>query len=115
MAQGNAIIMVYVFLTLCAQHNLIITNSLFQLKDKYRTSWKHPRSSHWHLLDYVITRQADRDDILITRAMRGAECSTDHQLIKSKMKLNIRPTIRRTKPAPKLNCDALSDLATKLS
>lgn len=100
-------------LTLCAQHNLIITNSVFQLKDKYKTSWKHPRSSHWHLLDYVITRQADQEDILITRALRGAECSTDHQLIRSKVRLNIRPPIRRTRPAPKLNCDTLSDLTTK--
>ena len=100
-------------LTLCAQHNLLITNSIFQLKDKHKTSWKHPRSSKWHLLDYVITRQADQEDILITRALRGAECSTDHQLIRSKVRLNLRPPVRRTKPARTLNCQALSDQTTK--
>ena len=32
----------------------------------------HPRSKHWHLIDYVITRRRDIRDILITRAVRGA-------------------------------------------
>ncbi|MEL7521448.1 MAG: endonuclease/exonuclease/phosphatase family protein, partial [Cyanobacteria bacterium J06553_1] len=34
-------------LTQCAQHNLTITNTLFQLKNKYKVSWKHPRSAQW--------------------------------------------------------------------
>ena len=111
-------------LALCAQHGLAITNTMFQLKARHRVSWKHPRSTHWHLLDYVITRQADRSDILITKAMRGAECSTDHLLIRSKARLCIRPPMRRSAPARVLDCDALSnpekkqqfrqELATKL-
>lgn len=29
-------------LTLCAEHRLVITNTFFQLKNKYKTSWQHP-------------------------------------------------------------------------
>ena len=103
-------------LTLCAQHNLTITNTLFQLKNRYKVSWKHPRSAQWHLLDYCITRQADRNDILITRAMRGAECSTDHVLIRSKVRLCIRPPMRRSAPARILDCNSLTnpEVKTKL-
>ncbi len=33
-------------LTLCAEHDLTITNTLFQQKNKYKTSWMHPRFRH---------------------------------------------------------------------
>ncbi|KAL8558053.1 hypothetical protein ACOMHN_022946 [Nucella lapillus] len=36
------------------------------------------------------TRQRDLHDFHITRAMRGAECSTDHHLLRSKVNLQVR-------------------------
>lgn len=42
-------------LTLCSMHQLTITNTLFQQQDKYKTTWM---SKHWHMIDFVITRQA---------------------------------------------------------
>lgn len=78
-------------LTLCSEHSLVIANTLFQLKNNYKTSWRHPKSKHWHLLDYIIVRQRDQRDERVTRAMRGAEYWTDHQFIRSKMRLEIRP------------------------
>ena len=41
------------------------------------------------------------------RAMRGADCWTDHRLILAKMRLQIRPRPRRSGTAKKLNCDSL--------
>ncbi|KAK0133469.1 Craniofacial development protein 2 [Merluccius polli] len=58
-------------LSLCAEHQLVITNTIFQMKNRLKTTWQHPRSKHWHLLDYVIVRQKDRKDVLTTRVMRG--------------------------------------------
>ena len=46
-------------LTLCSEFSLTITNTIFHMKNRYKTSWMHPRSKHWHLLDYVIVRQCD--------------------------------------------------------
>ena len=43
-------------LTLCSEHSLTITNTIFQQKAKYKASWLHPRSKHWHLIDYIIVR-----------------------------------------------------------
>ena len=40
-------------LSKCAEHNLLITS--FWQSDKYKTSWIHPRSKQWHLVDYFIT------------------------------------------------------------
>ena len=39
-------------LSVCSEFNLTIANTLFS--NKYKTTWKHPRSGHWHMLDYVI-------------------------------------------------------------
>ena len=62
----------------------------------------HPCSKHWHLIDYVIVRNKDRQDVLVTKAMCGAECWTDHRLIVSKVKLQIQPKRRpQGVPAPK--------------
>lgn len=60
-------------LGLCTEMNLIITNTIFRMKNKFQTSWMHPCSRHWYLLDYVITKQQDIVDVHITRAMRGAD------------------------------------------
>ena len=86
----------------CSEHNLLITNTVYRLPIRNRTSWMHPRSKHWHLIDYVIVRKRDRQDVLVTKAMCGAECWTDHRLIVSKVKLQIQPKRRpQGAPAPK--------------
>ena len=83
-------------LSLCTQHELIITNTLFQQADKLKNTWMHPRSKQWHLLDYVIVRQRDRRDVHITRCMRSADCWSDHRLLRSKMNIQLA---RKNKPA----------------
>ena len=50
----------------CAEHDLLITNTVFKLPNRNKTSWIHPRSKHWHLIDYVIVRRTDRQDVRVT-------------------------------------------------
>ena len=69
----------------------------------------HPRSKHCHMIDYCITRQRDGQDFLITRVMRGADCWTDHYLLRSKLSLRIRPPVSRRAAKKKLNCILLAN------
>ncbi|CAI5775911.1 Hypothetical predicted protein [Podarcis lilfordi] len=99
-------------LTICAVHNLAITNTLFRQKNKFKTSWRHPQSNHWHLLDYVIVCAKDRRDVLLTRAMASADnCWTDQRLIQSTMAIKITPQrrLQGRKPRHKMNTQALQD------
>ena len=97
-------------LTLCTEHDLSISNTFFRMKNKFKTSWMHPRSRHWHLIDFIIVRNKDLCDVKKTRAMRGAECSTDHRLIVSDIGWKLRPKVRRQKRASKkFNVTALQD------
>ena len=50
----------------CAEHELLIPNTVFRLPTRNKTSWMHPRSKHWHLIDYVIVRRRDRQDVRVT-------------------------------------------------
>ena len=78
----------------CAAHELLITNTVFRLPRRNKTSWMHPRSKHWHQIDYVITRQRDGADVRVTKTMCGAECWTDHRLLISKVNIHITPPRR---------------------
>ncbi|KAK6994582.1 cytochrome P450 2D20 [Biomphalaria glabrata] len=77
----------------------------------------HPRSRHWHLIDYVITRQSDRKDICVTKSCCGAECGTDHRLIITKLNIRIQPKRRpqKSKPLKRLNTASLADDKTEKS
>ena len=39
----------------------------------------HPRSRHWHLIEFVITRRKDRQYVRVVKAMCGANFWTDHR------------------------------------
>ena len=99
----------------CAEHELLITNTVFCLPTRNRTSWMHPRSKHWHLIDYAVVRKRDRQDVRVTKSMCGADCWTDHRLIVTK--LNIRVQLKRRpqgKKAPKrLNITEIKNTNTK--
>ena len=60
-----------VLLSFCAENDLTITNTLFRQEVKCKTTWMHPRSKQWHLIDYAICRRRDIRDVRITRAMWG--------------------------------------------
>ena len=81
--------------SLCSELGVAVTNTFFQLRDMHKTSWMHPRAKHWHLIDYVIVRRRELNEVQVTRAMRGAEFSTDHRLIRSTLRLIVRPPARR--------------------
>ncbi|XP_063366332.1 craniofacial development protein 2-like [Cydia amplana] len=97
-------------LSLCAQYHLAIKNTMFRLPAKHKNTWMHPRSKHWHLIDYAIVRQRDISQVQVTRVMRGAHCWTDHRLVIAKLRLRLRHPRRseRSKPVC-INVDRLND------
>ena len=70
--------------------------------------------THGHLSDgvlgYVLVRRKDLQDVCITCAMRGADSSTDHQMIRSKLAIQLHVSRHQTarKPNRRLNVSGLS-------
>ncbi|VDL88029.1 unnamed protein product, partial [Schistocephalus solidus] len=84
----------FLLLRTCAEHCLLLTNSFFQLPTREKATLMHPWSRRWHLLDYVLVRRRDRQDVLVTKAIRDADGWTDHHLVISQMRLRIQPRRR---------------------
>nr|VZI01104.1 unnamed protein product [Spirometra erinaceieuropaei] len=78
----------------CAEHRLILTNTFFCLPEREEATWRHPRSRQWRLLDYVLVRRRDQRDVLVTKAIAGADGWTDHRLVISKMRIRLQPRRR---------------------
>ena len=110
-------VILYLLLALCSEFELIVTNTMFKQKDERKTTWMHPRSKHWHMIDFIITRCRDKMDIHSTRAMRGANCWTDHQMLRSKVAFRIRQKHNRqgTNKPTKLNTAKLSTISHRES
>ncbi|BHF69804.1 hypothetical protein SprV_0301285100 [Sparganum proliferum] len=94
----------------CAEHRLILTNTFFCLPEREKATWRHPRSRQWHLLDYVLVRRRDQRDLLVTKAIAGADGWTDHRLVISKMPVYGLPT---KGTAPLLSADGSTILTEK--
>ena len=74
------------------------------MSNRFKTTWRHPRSKHWHLLDYAIIHQPDRKDVLVTRTKPSADdCWTDHRLLITRLRISIRskPKVNHHLPSRK--------------
>ena len=77
----------------------------------------HPRSSHWHLIDFVLTRQRDLRNIRLTRAMRATSSWSDHRMVRTSVFLTTK-AVKRTHRAvrmKRLDVTKLKDEATCLA
>ena len=110
-------------LSLCTEQKLVITNTVFQQAHRHKTTWMHPRSKRWHLIDYVITRQRDLSEVKLTRSLPMSTIWTDHRLVRSNIAIKVLPRRRHTqvKPHKKLDTSSLKtaekcrELSTNLS
>ena len=66
-------------LALSSEFELIVMNTMLNY------IVMHPRSRHWHVIDFIITMCRDKMDIHSTQAMREANCWTNHQMLRSKV------------------------------
>nr|VZI25723.1 unnamed protein product [Spirometra erinaceieuropaei] len=78
----------------CAEHRLILTNTFFCLPERDKATWRNPLSRHGHLLDYVLVRRRDQRDVVVKKAIAGADGWTDHRLVISEMCIRLQPRRR---------------------
>jgi hypothetical protein len=91
----------------CAQHQLVVANTVLQQCEIHKGTWQHPRSKSWHMIDHCITRQRELKDIQTIRTLRGTDCGTDHILTRAKFKSQIETTRRKTAKAGSKNFNTL--------
>ena len=60
-------------------------NTWFEKKAIHKQTWQHPKSKQWHCIDYAIMRRAHHRKCLDVAVMRGAECNTDHMMVRVRL------------------------------
>nr|VZI43014.1 unnamed protein product [Spirometra erinaceieuropaei] len=91
---------VLLLLRTCAEHRLILTTTFFCVSEREQATWRHPRSRQWHLLEYVLVRRRDQRNVLVTKAIAGADGCTHHRLVISKMRIRLQPRRRSQRKRP---------------
>lgn len=69
----------------CDNFSLRITNGFFQHKNIHRYTWTQPTRNLQSIIDYIIIRQNTRLKIVDVKVQRGAECGTDHHLLRGRI------------------------------
>ena len=108
-------------LSICREFDLTATNTIFQQPNNRKTSWMHPRSKDWHMIDFVITKKRDSRDINITRSFHSTCYLSDHALLRSKAlfrlahkRLKNSSTPKRINILPLKTSEKQTDLCSKL-
>ena len=82
-------------LSFLSVNEVTICNTWFKKRDVRKQTWHHPKSKKWHCIDYVIVRQAHRRMCLDVSVMRGAECNSDHRMLRMKLAIGRRKRFGR--------------------
>ena len=88
--------------------------TMFQLKNRLKSTWQHLRSKHWHQLYHVIANKEAKQHITITKVNLTADCFTDHKLLVCKCRFSIKPKKKGAKPPKKLNTNVNRERKEKL-
>jgi endonuclease/exonuclease/phosphatase family metal-dependent hydrolase len=81
-------------LQLCSRLGLVVVNTMFEKRDLFKQTWRHPRSKRWHCLDYVLTRTAGLRDVKDVGTRPYADGCTDHCLLVAVMRFRLQKVAR---------------------
>ena len=101
-------------LEFCTRLNLSIMGTMFQLKNRLKNTWQHPRSKHWHQLDHVLANSQARRFITVTKINPSADCFTDHKLLICKCCIVIKTTKKGPRPPCKPDTHLTNERKVKL-
>ena len=82
-------------LSFAAANELVIGNGLFRHPRKHQLTWQAPNGKEMSILDYFLIRSRFRTSLLDVRAMRGADCGSDHHLVRAIVQIRLK------RPCPK--------------
>ena len=75
------------FTDLCAEHKQVIGGSMFPHKRVHKATWVSPNYRTENQTDHLCISRKFRTTLLDVRVMRGADASSDHHLLASKLQL----------------------------
>ncbi len=90
----------------CVAHNQVIMNTWFQHHVRRLYTWKSPGDGIRNQIDYITINKRFRNSIQQVKGYPGADCGSDHVLLVSLLKLNLK-ILPKKKSLPKLELELL--------
>ena len=75
------------FLQVCEFNQLLIMNTWFQKKQIHYGTWTHPATKLCHMIDFIVMQQSQHMCCIDVQVMRGANCWTDHYLVRARLRI----------------------------
>ena len=83
-------------LTFLSMNEATVCNTWYEKKRIYKATWQHPKTKWWHCIDYAIVKQGYRRWCKDVAVVRGAECNTDHHMLRMKLDVRMKAGPRRS-------------------
>ena len=100
------------FLDWLSDNKLIAVNTCFQHRKNQLYTWCSPGGQWKNQIDFIAIRLRDRRECKDSRALRSADCGSDHQLVWMKLKGRSWNRKKLLTKKLKLNLEQLKDPAT---
>ena len=82
----------------CQENMLVITNTLFQQHKRILYTWTSPDGQYWYQIDYILCGQRWRSSTQSAKARLGTDCCSDHELLITKFRLQLKKVGKTTGP-----------------
>ena len=82
----------------CQENALVIANTLFQQHKRRLYTWTSPDGRHQNQTDYILCSHRWRSSIQSAKTRLGADCGSDHELLITKFRLELKKVEKTTRP-----------------
>ena len=97
----------------CSLNSYVITGTIFPHKDIHKFTWTSPDKKTTNQIDHVLINRKYRSSVKDTRVMRGADVGSDHQLIRTQVKLKLKRQTNKSNSRMKYDVNKLQNQETK--
>lgn len=102
-------------INLAIAKDLVINSTTFMRKDIHKQTWTSPDGRTRNQINHILIQRRFRSSILDVRSYRRADCSSNHYMVGSKMKIKLNSNYFTTnKRQPMTNIDKLKDNTIRL-
>ena len=82
----------------CQENALVIANTLFQQHKRRLYTWTSPDGQLRNQIDYILWSQRWRSFIQSAKTRLGADCGSDHELLITKFRFQMKKVGKTTRP-----------------
>ena len=82
---------------LCVSNNLFLSKTIFENKDIYKSAWISTKGGTKNAIGYICVSRKWRSSVRNVRVYRGAEIHSDHDQVKTEIRVKLEERSKNNK------------------